>query len=664
MRTLSSSRGGSRLGIVLGVSVFFVCGLGIAQSPEGYFWPLSQARALTSSFGEYRADRFHMGIDLRTGPVGKEVFAAGSGFVARVRCSPYGYGKAVYLQLDDGHMAVYAHLSDFMPELREHVRSEQHRQKSYTVDLYPEKNKFRVERGQWIAKSGQTGIGVPHLHWEMRDHAGTPVNPTLLGLEWPDNTRPRFRSLLVIPTTPETRINGDYVPVVIPIRRLGDGRYTAGSITVAGSVAFGVDLYDPANGGASKLGVHRIETRVDDESIFEMLHDRIGYVHARDGAVAYHPYYIDKGKFLMQWPWPGIKTELYGGRKSGGEISVQESPRNVEILANDFFGNSGSVEINLRPSGVETVADFRGVESASGQVFYDVVGNWLVVTVEFDSAEGTAPVLLGAGGRPVDAAFSRVSDRKFRARYRGESSRSIVRLSVQHPRAGQDAELGLPLEHSFLVAREDAKSVHSTLGDIELNIDSEDVYGTLFVTTGIEESESAGTLEPKGPGYRIWPERAPLRSAIDVRVPLPDGDGLNRSRLGVYRKGIRSWQRIPATINATSISFETRKLGLFQLMEDGTRPEVSFRKERWQRSTGSRTPEIRVVVRDAGSGIASWRCRYEGKWLLMAYDPEQDLLIWERDVPLPIGEGTLTISVTDEAGNEAVQEILLTVSGS
>ena len=101
---------------------------GFAGGSTGeYAWPLSLDPQLTSSFAEYRTGRFHAGIDLRTAGVGREVFAAGDGYVSRVRCSPYGYGKAVYLQLHDGNSAVYAHLSDFYPELAAFVRAEQHR---------------------------------------------------------------------------------------------------------------------------------------------------------------------------------------------------------------------------------------------------------------------------------------------------------------------------------------------------------------------------------------------------------------------------------------------------------------------------------------------------------------------------------------------------------
>jgi trigger factor len=80
----------------------------VAAGPVSpYTWPLDLPRIVTSSFGEYRGGRFHAGLDLRTGGIGKEEKAPLNGYVSRVRCSPSGYGKAVYLRLEDGNTAVF-----------------------------------------------------------------------------------------------------------------------------------------------------------------------------------------------------------------------------------------------------------------------------------------------------------------------------------------------------------------------------------------------------------------------------------------------------------------------------------------------------------------------------------------------------------------------------
>ena len=81
---------------------------------EIYLWPLHGERLLSSSFSEYRDGHYHAGIDLRTsGRIGLPCLAVGDGAVYRLKVAPGGYGKALYLKLDDGRVAVYAHLHAF-----------------------------------------------------------------------------------------------------------------------------------------------------------------------------------------------------------------------------------------------------------------------------------------------------------------------------------------------------------------------------------------------------------------------------------------------------------------------------------------------------------------------------------------------------------------------
>ena len=59
-----------------------------ANDRAPYLWPFDRTPDLSSSFGEYRSGRFHMGVDLSTnGAIGVPVHAAADGHVSRVRCS-------------------------------------------------------------------------------------------------------------------------------------------------------------------------------------------------------------------------------------------------------------------------------------------------------------------------------------------------------------------------------------------------------------------------------------------------------------------------------------------------------------------------------------------------------------------------------------------------
>ena len=76
--------------------------------------PLRGELNLSGTFGEIRTNSFHAGLDFRTGgKVGQRVFASDDGFVARIRVSGVGFGKALYIQHPNGLTTVYAHLDRF-----------------------------------------------------------------------------------------------------------------------------------------------------------------------------------------------------------------------------------------------------------------------------------------------------------------------------------------------------------------------------------------------------------------------------------------------------------------------------------------------------------------------------------------------------------------------
>ncbi|HDL17610.1 MAG TPA: hypothetical protein ENH29_00985 [Bacteroidetes bacterium] len=64
---------------------------------QNYLWPTDAGHNLTSSFAEFWSGHFHAGIDIKTwGREGYKVFATRSGYVWKVRISPFGYGRVIY----------------------------------------------------------------------------------------------------------------------------------------------------------------------------------------------------------------------------------------------------------------------------------------------------------------------------------------------------------------------------------------------------------------------------------------------------------------------------------------------------------------------------------------------------------------------------------------
>ncbi len=99
------------------------------------------------------ASAFHIGIDLR-GSTGTPILSMCDGVVVFAGIEG-GYGETVKVRRDDGVIVRYAHCS----RLFVHVRKS-------------------VNRGQKLAEVGATGTATgPHLHLDVQDSKGDPVNP-------------------------------------------------------------------------------------------------------------------------------------------------------------------------------------------------------------------------------------------------------------------------------------------------------------------------------------------------------------------------------------------------------------------------------------------------------------------------------------------------------
>ena len=101
----------------LSYSIYFIF-LHLCLFSQDYLWPTNASNTITAFFAEERPRRYHAGIDIRTyGKVGFETYAIEDGYVEKIKIDYKGYGKTLYLRLDDGNLAVYAHLDKFNPEI-------------------------------------------------------------------------------------------------------------------------------------------------------------------------------------------------------------------------------------------------------------------------------------------------------------------------------------------------------------------------------------------------------------------------------------------------------------------------------------------------------------------------------------------------------------------
>lgn len=331
--------------------LFFICQFSTLLFAQNYLWPTNASKHLTSSFCEYRPGHYHSAIDIKTwNKEGYKCFAVEDGKIERIKIQPYGGGKALYIRLKDGRRAVYYHLQKFASELENKVREIQLAQKRYSIEWWP-KN-WPVKKGEFVAYTGQTGIGVPHLHFEIRDKSDHPLNPLQFYPHIKDNIRPQLRRLLVIPQDKNSRVNGSFLPGHFTLTYIHDGVYIIKDpVYVKGKVGLALNGYDMANGVSNKFAWYKVSLTTEGKKIFEYAYDRLSFKNTR--YVDVDIYYPEKRKsgqsYNKLYLEPFNILSFYNRNLGNGLINITNTAIPFEIEARDYYGNTSIVSGTLLP---------------------------------------------------------------------------------------------------------------------------------------------------------------------------------------------------------------------------------------------------------------------------------------------------------------------------
>lgn len=322
----------------------------LATDPTDYIWPTDASRLMTSAFADFRKTHFHGGIDISTrGTKGFKVFAARDGYVARVRVSPYGYGKMLFIRHRDGFYTTYAHLQRFNDAIEEYVRSIQYSNRSYPLDLRLESDLFPVAKGELIAYTGDTGVGPAHLHFEIRDPDLNPVNPLLFPVfaeTVQDEIAPVFERIAFSPLTHESMVQYDFQPWAEEVRQVKTGDYLLPRVMhVKGIVGISITAFDRTNGSRHRKGVYAFELYIDSLLIFSTQLNRIPDAHTKQVSLHYDwsLWYEGKGRFQKLYVDLGNRLPLYGrGPEGTGVINTDvlgQGMHSLRVVAKDLKGN-------------------------------------------------------------------------------------------------------------------------------------------------------------------------------------------------------------------------------------------------------------------------------------------------------------------------------------
>jgi murein DD-endopeptidase MepM/ murein hydrolase activator NlpD len=248
-----------------------------ATFAQGQKWtcssPLDIPLELAGSFAEIRSNHFHSGMDLRTEQrEGLPIYCAADGYVSRIKISPFGYGKAIYVTHPEGYVTVYAHLQKFNQEIDSLLRLQHKLKESYEIDWYLKEGQIPLKRGQHIAWSGNSGgSGGPHLHFEVRDSRTEQcLDPIRFGLPVQDTLAPIFESFSAWSGYGASEISPSELP---SIGHFVTGRGASDTLPLeieTGKLEVAVSIVDRYLTGGGDCGVKNLRVFVDGSLFYRM----------------------------------------------------------------------------------------------------------------------------------------------------------------------------------------------------------------------------------------------------------------------------------------------------------------------------------------------------------------------------------------------------------
>jgi hypothetical protein len=329
---------------------------GQGNYPTDYFTsPLDIPIKLSGTFGELRSGHFHSGIDLKTGEMeGLLVYAIADGYVSRIKIQSGGYGKALYITHPNGFVSVYAHLSRYNDLINSYVTEKHYENRSYELDIYPERTLFPLKKGEVIAYSGNTGrSGGPHLHFEIRSEVSQkPINPLLFGYEVFDNQSPVINFLKIYPLGKEGLVQQMNRPAGFTTVAKGK-TYTVNNgapVQAAGKIYFGINTIDLFYGGVNKNGVYAISLFVDDQLTYRHAFESFSFDEVRfiNSLIDYREFKTSNRHIQLAYVQPNNHLGIYQTVNNRGILTVEANRSySIKFIVEDFAGNQSELTFTL-----------------------------------------------------------------------------------------------------------------------------------------------------------------------------------------------------------------------------------------------------------------------------------------------------------------------------
>jgi hypothetical protein len=608
-----------------------------------YLWPTNASDYMSATFAETRSAHFHSAVDIGTwGREGFDVFASRDGYIYRVGVSPYGYGNVIYMIHEDSTYTVYAHLQDFAPPVRAAVDSIRFTDYRHSFDEILADKALFFRAGEIIGRTGSTGIGPPHLHFEIRSQTNSAVNPKLAGIHIADNVPPVISAVAIEPLSKEALVNRK--KEIHTIRTTSSGsQYSFGTIDVSGEIGLAVNASDRSDNGRNVYAVYELELLVDGELYFSSKADSFPMEYGRKMLIdRVYPLLLQRrGGFQRLFVKEGNNLPFYGDTGKNGILNLEPGMYSVKIIARDFYGNEtiATGRLNVTepdPHPEYEIVYFHNPFSLLGTAaLRNDLQNNLIWSKNWVASAGATLKNAeikesGLFGSPV---------------YRYPELGSKHGAAISGEKVTIQAEGFIPV-HLYQVLPGKQRVISYPDRNIALRFKESSVFDTIYVNISVN---GIGI----GKEITVKPETIPLRGFYEIEIQMPE-EFRDNPKIGLYMYNERRsvYDYMDSRMVGDVLRARVNRFGTFQIRMDGAAPVLS-RPAIWQRSAdGQWFASVRAFDLKSGIDFDKVVFKVNGLRGIAEFDPFSDRIRYHMPAFRPVaGENIIEIEVPDRAGN-------------
>jgi len=164
------------------------------------------------------------------------------------------------------------------------------------------------------------------------------------------------------------------------------------------------------------------------------------------------------------------------------------------------------------------------------------------------------------------------------------------------------------------------------------------------------------TDESFSPVFQVHNKFTPVQKHFSITITPDSIPELLKDKLYIaYQADKKVYYYIGSKWKEDKLTAKSRILGNYTVLADTIPPEIKALNF-FDGKNVSKQSTLKVSIKEKQTGIKSYRGTFNGRWILMAYDPKKNRLTYTFDERILKGSNVFKLVVKDYLGNVAVYE--------